>query len=200
MKGTMLAVLAAAGLAAGSAEAQVISGPALPEGSTSEYSLSVTQPEVRGYSTSGAGVAGTFRSTAGRMNLSARAAYLGNLNGGAYAELGTFGAVPLPRIGGVDIGWTAGMGYDTGNGDGLYVPLGIDVSRAFDVGAARVTPFAHGRVSFSQHQPAGVRFGEFTTAMEMGLDVGAGTGWSVRAGYGAAHGSEMLVLGFAFRR
>jgi len=88
MKGMMLAVLAVAGLAAGSADAQVISGPALPEGSTREYSLSVTQPEVRGYSTSGAGLAGTFRRE-GRLNLSARAAYLGNLNGGAYAELGT---------------------------------------------------------------------------------------------------------------
>ena len=199
MKGTILVVLVAAGLGAASAQAQAIGEPALPQGSTRELSLALTQPEVRGYSTSGAGLVGSFRRTGG-VNLSGRLAYLGNLNGGAFAELGTFGAVPLPRIGGVDIGWTAGLGYDSNNGDGLDLPVGLNVSRAFDVGAARLTPYAHGRLSFAQHQPADRRIGDFATAAELGLDVGAGTRWSVRAGFSNAHGSSMLVLGFAHRR
>ena len=199
MRKAMLMVLVAATAGAASADAQVLGGPALPEGSTRELSFSVTQPEIRSHSASGAGAVGSYRRT-GRVNVAARLAYIGNLSGGAYAEVGSFGALPVPRVGGVDLGWTAGLGFDTGNGDGLYVPVGLNASRAFSVRGARVTPFAHGRVSVVEIDPQQDKNGRFAAAGELGLDVGAGTGWSVRAGVGNAHNQTSLVLGFAVRR
>lgn len=200
MRRAMLMVLLAAGASAASADAQIMGGPALPEGATRELSVSVTQPEILSQSTSGAGAVASYRRTGGRMNLSARLAYIGNLDGGGYAELGTFGAVPVPRAGLVAVGWTAGLGFDTGNGDGLYVPVGLNVSRAFGVRGARVTPFAHGRVALVNIDPPQGENGRFAIAREIGLDVGAGTRWSVRAGLGSAHDQANLVLGFAYRR
>jgi hypothetical protein len=195
----MMVLVAAVSASAAPAKAQVLGGPALPEGNTAEFSFSTTQPKLRSYSTSGSGVVGTYRRT-GRVNLAARVAYIGNLSGGKYAEVGSFGALPLPRLGGVDLGWTAGLGYDTNNGDGLYVPVGVNASRAFSVRGAQVTPFAHGRVALAHIDPQESEYGRFATAGELGVDVGVGTSWSVRAGLGNAHDQTSLVLGFALRR
>lgn len=199
MRNVMLMVLVVAAAGVAPAEAQVLGGPALPEGSTRELSVSFTQPEIRSHSSSGAGVVGSYRRT-GRVNLAARLAYIGNLSGGTYAEVGSFGALPLPRVGGVELGWTAGLGFDTGNGDGLYVPVGVNASRAFSVRGAQVTPFAHGRVALASIDPQQNQNGRIAAAGELGLDVGAGTSWSLRAGIGNAHNQTSLVLGFALRR
>jgi hypothetical protein len=199
MRKTMLMVLVAAAAGAAPADAQVLGGPALPAGSTRELSFSITQPEIRSHSGSGAGMVGSYRRT-GRVNLAARLAYIGNLSGGTYAEVGSFGALPLPRVGGVELGWTAGLGFDTGNGDGLYVPVGLNASRAFSVRGAQVTPFAHGRVSLAEIDPQQDLYGRLAGAGELGVEVGAGTGWGIRAGIGNAHNQTSLVMGFAWRR
>ncbi len=195
----MLMVLVAVVAGAAPAVAQVLGGPALPAGSTREVSLSTTQPKLRSYSSSGAGVVASYRRT-GRVNLAARLAYIGNLSGGTYAEVGSFGALPLPRVGGVDLGWTAGLGFDTGNGDGLYVPVGVNASRAFSVRGAQVTPFAHGRLAVASIDPQQNQNGRIAAAGELGLEVGAGTRWGIRAGIGNAHNQTSLVMGFAYRR
>jgi hypothetical protein len=192
----MSMVLAAVCASAASADAQVLGAPTLPQGTTRELSLSTMQPEFRSYTTSDAGVMASYRRT-GRMNLSARLGVVGNV---ADAELGTFGALPLPRVGGIDLGWTAGLGFN-GIGDGLYVPVGVNVSRPFQVRGTRVTPFAHGRVQLVQIDPPERELGEFTTAMEAGVDVGVGSRWSVRAGLGSLRGeSQQLLLGIAYSR
>lgn len=196
MRKAMLMAVVAAGVCAAQAEAQIIGAPALAEGAR-EFSLSGTQPEGR-TTVSGSGLVGSYRST-GRMNVAARLGVLGNLG---YAELGTFGAVPvLPRVAGIDLGWTAGVGYDVGNTDyGLYVPVGVNASRAFEVRGARITPFANGRVSLAQIDPPESELGELRTDTEVGVDVGAGTQWSVRAGWGSRPGGSQLLLGVAWRR
>ncbi|HST57986.1 MAG TPA: hypothetical protein VLK84_04850 [Longimicrobium sp.] len=201
MRNAMLMVLVAVAVAAGAAPAgaQVLGGPALPAGSTRELSFSITQPEIQSHSSSGAGMVGSYRRT-GRVNLSARLAYIGNLSGGTYAEAGSFGVLPVPRIGGVDLGWTAGLGFDTGNGDGLYVPVGLNASRVFSVRGAQVTPFAHGRVAVASIDPQQNQNGRLAAAGELGLEVGAGTRWGIRAGIGNAHNQTSLVMGFAYRR
>ena len=199
MRKAVWMVLAAAMAGAAPAEAQILGGPALPQGSTRELSFAFTQPQIRSHSSSGAGAVGSYRRT-GRVNVAARLAYIGNLSGGTYAEVGSFGGLPVPRIGGVDLGWTAGLGFDTGNGDGLYVPVGVNASRAFSIRGAQVTPFAHGRVSLVEIDPQQGKNGRFAAAGELGLDVGAGSSWSVRAGLGNAHNQTSLVLGFALRR
>jgi hypothetical protein len=195
---TWVMVMAAATLA-GSAQAQVLGAPALPEGTAREVGFSVTQPEIRHHSTSGKGAIATFRRT-GNVNLAGRVAYLGNLDGGLYAEVSTFGGLPLPRIAGVDVRWMTGVGFDTGNGDGLYFPVGLNLSRPFQIRGAVATPFMHGRVSLAHIDPQQQEYGTFTAATEAGVDVGAGTRWSLRAGVAAVHGYRQVVLGVAHRR
>lgn len=196
MRTTLLITLLAVSAAAAPADAQTIGAPALPEGSTRELTFAVTQPHLTPNSTYEAGFAVSYQRL-GRVNLAGRVAYHDNLDAGQYAEIGTFGALPLPRTDIVDMAWNAGVGYAA---DGPYLPAGLTVSRAFQLRAVTLTPFAHGRLSLAGIDLFDGEAGNVHAAQELGVDASLGSSWSLRAGIGVVDGVQQLVLGFAHRR
>lgn len=175
--------------------AQLSAGPAITAGS--ELSLGMAQEAPGSLSTVGAGMSGAFRH-AGNLNVSARFAYRNDAGGGSGAELGTFGPLnALSTRSGLSVGWTAGVGYSSGR-QGLYMPVGLNASRALQVGAATVVPFGEARLIGGGIDPQARSLGSIDTAVEMGIALRVGSRWSVRAGIGTS--AAGLNSGFGIAR
>lgn len=189
-------LIAAAVLHAAPVAAQLSTGPAITAGD--ELSFSLVQQAPGSLSTVGAGLSGSFHH-AGSLNISARFSYVNDPGGGSHAEVGTFGPLnALNNSSGVSVGWIAGLGYSSG-GQELYLPVGLNASRAFQVRTATVIPFAEARLIAEAIDPPARELGSIGTAAEIGMALRVGGRWSVRAGLGTSSDGVSSALGVARR-
>lgn len=189
-------LLTAAVLNAAPTRAQLAAGPAITTGG--EISLSVVQQTPGSTNTVGAGLSGAYRH-AGKLNISARLAYVNDPSGRSFGELGTFGALNAPNTpSGMSVGWIAGLGYSEGR-QALYLPIGLNASRDFQVRTATMIPFAEARLIAEQIHLPEQYLGSINMAAEVGMELRVGRGWSVRAGFGTSSTGANSAIGVARR-
>ena len=181
---------------AASMQAQIAAGPAITTGG--EISLSVLQQRPGSTTTLGAGLSVGVRST-GKRNISARLSYVNDPSGGSFGEVGTFGPLnALNTPSGMSVGWTAGLGYSEGR-QGLYLPVGLNASRDFQVRTATVIPFAEARLIVEQIDLTERYLGTASMAAEIGMELRIDGRWGVRAGFGTSSAGANSAIGVARR-
>lgn len=195
MRRCILLAAVSAAISSVPSTAQALGAPALPRDGGREVSLLLASAET-GVGGGATGAALGYRRT-GRVNLSASVAYLAGPARESYAEVGTFGRVAsLP--GGLDLGWTAGVGFGEAP-HGLFVPVGLNLSRELRIGGVRAAPFAHGRMALVQIDPPEREGGHLAGAAEVGVDLSTAARWGIRAA-GSLSTPGRVALGVVHRR
>lgn len=120
----------------------------------------------------------------GRLNLAIRLVHVAGVGQHSSAELGTFRR--LPPIKGVRWGWSAGIGQDSGR-RGVFIPLGVDLSRELRSGSWHARPYLHLGASLDGIAPESGHGGDLVPVAEVGADLGIQSGWSIRVAIGSPH-------------